>query len=91
MRGAKHLRVASGAAGGRPVWQVVYIAPNEAIGAMVKDLLSRKGFLVMLRPAGIPHMGPAAPFEVLVPGLEAEEAHGVLTDLLSAGLRRRRA
>lgn len=68
---------------------MVYIAPNESLGAMIKDLLTQKGFLVMLRSSGIPHMGAAAPHEVLVPECEAAEAHDILTGMRRAGYGRR--
>ncbi len=73
------------------MWQVVYVAPNASLGEMVKELLNQKGFLVMLRSAGVPHMGAAAPHEVLVPEVEAAEANDVLAGVLAAGLSRRKS
>lgn len=61
------------------MWTVVYIAPNKAMAEMLKTILMQEGFLVMVRAAGIPHMGDAGPHELLVPEEEAEEAHEVLT------------
>lgn len=49
---------------------------------MLKELLEQDGFLVMLRSGGVPHMGPAAPYEVLVPDAEIREAHEALAQLL---------
>lgn len=61
------------------MWTVVYIAPNRPVADMAKDLLEREGLLVMVRPAGVPHMGDSASFELLVPESEAEEANELLT------------
>ncbi|MEW6307908.1 MAG: glutamate decarboxylase [Bacillota bacterium] len=64
------------------MWTVVYIAPNRAIAQMLKDILSNEGVLVVLRTAGIPHLGEAAHVEVLVPEGEAQEAHDILCGVL---------
>ncbi|MBX6350698.1 MAG: glutamate decarboxylase [Clostridia bacterium] len=63
-------------------WRVLYVAPNEAWALMVKELLEQDGFLVMLRSAGIPHMGPSAPHELLVPEAEVHEAQERLAEAL---------
>ncbi len=60
------------------MWTVVYIAPNRAIGEMLKNLLESEGMLVMTRPIGVPHMGDSANVEILVPESEAEEAIEIL-------------
>ncbi len=67
------------------LWQVVYIAPSEAVGAQIRDRLSQRGFLVMLRSAGGRGQaeGPT-PCEVLVPAVEAVDAHEALTEVLVA-------
>ncbi|MBT9259646.1 MAG: DUF2007 domain-containing protein [Clostridiales bacterium] len=75
--------------GSAPSWKVLYIAPNETWAQMVKELLEEEGFLVMLRPGGVPHMGPSAPYDVLVPESEAAEAHEVLTAFLASPKKRR--
>ena len=67
---------------------MVYIAPTEALGSVIKDLLTKKGFLVMTRSAGIALSGPGAPHEILVPAVEAAEAHEILAGELSAGALR---
>lgn len=64
------------------MWTVVYIAPNRPIADMIKELLEKEGVLVMVRPLGVPHMGPSANFEILVPELEAKEAQEVLNQAL---------
>lgn len=66
------------------MWTVVYIAPNKEIAEMLKQILVNEGLLVMLRSADIPHFGSAGHFEILVPEVEAEEAHEVLTGILGA-------
>lgn len=60
------------------MWTVVYIASNHAMAEMLKDLLTKEGILVMLRPIGLPHMGSSAQVEVLVPQMEAKEAFDIL-------------
>lgn len=64
--------------GGLRVWTVVYIASNRTEAEMLKDLLTKEGLLVMLRPLGVPHQGDAANFEILVPEGEVAEAHEIL-------------
>ncbi len=68
-----------------PVWRVVYIAANRMLAETIRDMLSREGFLVTVRPAGV-DSGDLLPFEVLVPQSEAQEAHQVICDLLLARL-----
>ena len=60
------------------MWTVVYIAPNGATAELIKNYLESEGILVMLRPIGPPHLGSSASVEVMVPELEAEEAHEIL-------------
>lgn len=67
------------------LWQVVYIAPSEAVGAEIRDRLSQQGFLVMLRPGGGRGQGEGpVPCEVLVPAVEAVDAHQALAEVLAA-------
>lgn len=61
------------------MWAVVYVAPNEPVADMVREYLQKEGFLVMLRPVGIPHMGPSGSYEVMVPEGEVEEAQESLS------------
>ena len=61
------------------MWTVVYIAPNRVIADQYKALLEMEGILVMVRPAGAPHLGAAGPVEVLVAESEAREAAEILT------------
>ena len=60
------------------MWTVVYIAPNGATAELIKNYLESEVILVMLRPIGPPHLGSSASVEVMVPELEAEEAHEIL-------------
>jgi len=64
------------------MWTVVYIAPNNSIAEMLRDVLAREGLLVMLRPAGIPHFGVSGNVEILVPKGEAEEAQELVLGIL---------
>ncbi|NMB39070.1 MAG: DUF2007 domain-containing protein [Firmicutes bacterium] len=61
------------------MWTVVYIAPNRVVADMIKELLHNEGLLVMLRPIGAPHLGASGSVEILVPNLEAEEAHDIIS------------
>lgn len=61
------------------MWKVVYIAPNKATAEMLKEMLTKEGFLVMLRPGNVPHMGDAGHYEILVPKAEAKDALDLLT------------
>lgn len=64
------------------MWTVVYIAPNNSVAEMLRDVLIQEGLLVMLRPLGIPHFGDAGNVEILVPNGEAEEAQEILLGIL---------
>ncbi|MGI6605930.1 MAG: DUF2007 domain-containing protein [Peptococcia bacterium] len=62
------------------MWKVVYISPNKVVAEQIKTLLTNEGILVMLRSAGVPHLGDSGPVEVMVPETEAEEASMILTE-----------
>lgn len=64
------------------MWTVVYIAPNRATAEMLKEVLTNEGLLVMLRSAGVPHLGDSGSVEILVPESEVEEAHEILSNAL---------
>lgn len=66
------------------MWRVVYIAPSGVAAETIKEFLTREGFLVTIRPAGIGEAGGVRPFEVLVPQSEVEEAHEVLSQFLAS-------
>ncbi|HHV79314.1 MAG TPA: glutamate decarboxylase [Firmicutes bacterium] len=65
------------------MWTVVYVARNRAMAEMLKKILENEGMLATLRSVGIPHMGDACNFEILVPSSEAEEAATTLAAYLS--------
>ncbi|HHT36317.1 MAG: putative signal transducing protein [Candidatus Wallacebacter cryptica] len=66
------------------MWTVVYVAPNRAIADMLKELLDKEGFVVMLRPIGAPHLGAAASVEILVPESEVEDAMEVISSSIGS-------
>lgn len=61
------------------MWTVVYIAPNRSTADMLKEVLTNEGLLVMLRSAGVPHLGDSGSVEILVPESEVEEALEILS------------
>lgn len=63
----------------------MYIAPNRVVADMLKELLNKEGFVVMLRPIGAPHLGAASSVEILVPNSEAEEALEVINNYIGSG------
>jgi hypothetical protein len=68
----------------------VHAAPNEPLARLVADLLSGRGWPVLVRSAGIPHMGAAAPHQVLVPEEHAAEARRVLERTFTPRAQHRR-
>jgi len=64
------------------VWTVVYVAPNRPVAEMMKEMLENDGLLVMIRCAGIPHLGDSGHFEILVPESEVDEAQIALSRVL---------
>jgi hypothetical protein len=46
---------------------------------MIKEYLTKEGFLVMIRHIGLPHFGASGSVEVLVPEGEVEEAQEILS------------
>jgi hypothetical protein len=49
---------------------------------MIKEMLENDGLLVMIRCAGIPHLGDSGQFEILVPESEVDEAQIALSRVL---------
>jgi len=49
---------------------------------MLKGILDQEGILVMLRAAGVPHLGSSGSVEILVSSSEAEEANEILQGYL---------
>lgn len=56
------------------MWTVVYVAHGEEDAEKIKDLLIVEGFLVKTRKVS----SNDSSIEVLVPGMEASEAHAVI-------------
>lgn len=65
------------------MWTVVYIAPSLARAELLKEILISEGLMVTLRPAGIHRPGNGGAVEILVPELEAEEAHEILASAVT--------
>jgi hypothetical protein len=62
------------------LWTVVYIAPNKRIAENLKDKLISEGFLVNLRPLGLPNGGDSGSVEILVPESEVDEALEIINN-----------
>lgn len=71
------------------MWTVVFVARNRTMAEMLKGILEQEGMLVNLRSIGIPHMGDACNFEILVPESEAEDAATTLAAYLSESVSHR--
>lgn len=56
------------------MWTVVYIAPSLKEAEKLQKRLSIEGFLVKLRPIGLPQSKDSCPVEILVPESEVDEA-----------------
>ncbi|HHV08153.1 MAG TPA: DUF2007 domain-containing protein [Firmicutes bacterium] len=64
------------------MWTVIYVARNRTEAEMLKGILDQEGILVMLRAAGVPHLGSSGSVEILVSSSEAEEANEILQGYL---------
>ncbi len=62
------------------MWTVVYICSGRTLAEQIKQLLSSEGLLVSLRSVGAPLMSETGSYEVMVPELEAEEAHEIINN-----------
>ncbi len=62
---------------GLPVWKVIYVASSWEEAEGMKDRLAKEGLLVMLR-TGSRDKRSARYVELLVPRLEAREAHSII-------------
>jgi len=65
--------------GRRPVWTVVYIAPNRPVAERLRDALTREGLLVKLNQIGCTHADGGSSVEILVPEGEVEEALEIIS------------
>jgi adenine deaminase len=59
------------------VWKVIYVASNWKEADEMKDRLAREGLMVMLR-SGSRDKHTSRHVELLVPRLEAREAHSII-------------
>ncbi|HHU64281.1 MAG TPA: hypothetical protein GXZ32_08800 [Clostridiales bacterium] len=62
------------------MWMVVYMAQNKSTADKIKDLLSREGFLVKLKPVYKRVSSKDNYYEILVPQSEASEVHDILME-----------
>ncbi|MFA6308709.1 MAG: hypothetical protein WC677_03045 [Clostridia bacterium] len=62
------------------MWTVVYMAQNEEMVLVLKDLLANEGILVKIRPISKNVENNDNYFEILVPEAEVEEAHSVIIE-----------
>lgn len=66
---------------GLPVWKVVYVASSWKEAECIKNRLAEEGLLVMLK-TGSRDKQSARYVELLVPRLEAREAHSVIMQFI---------
>ncbi len=64
------------------MWTVVYIAPTRGAAEELKRALGREGILATIRRVGLPIVGDACNYEVLVLETEAEEAQEMVSTVL---------
>lgn len=65
------------------MWTVIYIAANRKLALRLKDILTREGIMVNLRPIGTCQMEDLTGYELLVPESEAEDANEILNTALA--------
>ena len=64
------------------MWTVVYISPSRGAAEELKRALGHEGILATIRPLGLPVVGEACNYEVLVLETEAEEAQEMVSTVL---------
>ncbi|MDR3270762.1 MAG: glutamate decarboxylase [Peptococcaceae bacterium] len=64
------------------MWTVIYIAPNDDMAEKCKEVLTCEGVLVQLRSVSVAQCSGHCSVEILVPELEVEEAHQILTNYM---------
>jgi len=67
---------------GLPVWTVIYVASGLKEAEFMKNRLASEGLLVMLRKCGSGNGKTSKYIELLVPEIEAREAHSIIVQLL---------
>ncbi|MCL6591390.1 MAG: DUF2007 domain-containing protein [Firmicutes bacterium] len=65
------------------MWVVVYVAPNQKIALILKELLETEGILVRLKGMSLPEIGERN-VEIMVSNLEIEEANEVINNALQS-------
>ncbi|MBE3519540.1 MAG: glutamate decarboxylase [Firmicutes bacterium] len=66
------------------MWTVVYVASGWTEAERIKDILTREGLLVMLRTTCTGRDGRGREVELLVPEIEAREAHCLIMQIKGA-------
>lgn len=61
------------------MWTVIYVCNTRQYADSIKEMLTREGFLVRIKP--ISEGNAEGTCEILVPSAEAEECHLVLFSL----------
>lgn len=69
---------------GPPVWTVVYVASGWMEAERIKNMLTREGLLVMLRTTCAGRDGRGREVELLVPEIEARDAHTLIMQIKGA-------
>ncbi|HEX3043548.1 MAG TPA: DUF2007 domain-containing protein [Bacillota bacterium] len=65
------------------MWVVVYVAPNQKIALILKELLETEGILVRLKGTNLSEIGERN-VEIMVSNLEIEEANEVINNALQS-------
>lgn len=65
------------------MWVVVYVAPNQKIALILKELLEIEGILVRLKGTNLSEIGERN-VEIMVSNLEIEEANEVINNALQS-------
>jgi len=67
---------------GLPVWIVIYVASGWKEAEYIRSRLAREGLLVMLRKCASADQKFSRQVELLVPEIEAREAHSIVMQLM---------
>lgn len=63
------------------MWTVIYLARNKENAVALQNALEKEGILVKIRATCKDGAEGENCYEVLVPGAEVEEAHGIIIDI----------
>ncbi len=64
------------------MWTVVYVASGWNEAEVIKNRLAQDGLLVMLRACGSYGVRVSREVELLVPEIEAREAHAIIMQMV---------